>query len=236
MANLRNGFSFTGYTRKLVMTAMLAAVATVLILLNFPLPFMPSFVKFDFSELPALIASFSMGPQYGVLVCLIKNLINLITKFETFGVGELSNFLHGIALVLPAGLVYRFIGGRKGALIGSLIGSVLMALVCFPINYFITYPIYATAFIPGATVEEGIAAIISMYQAILPPVGELWQCLLIFNVPFTLMKGLVNALLTFLIYKHISHLIKGTPRKKKEAKPSPSAPSLPETDNEQNKM
>ena len=207
-----------GPLRKLVMTAMLSAVSLVLILLNFPLPFLiPSFVKFDFSELPALIASFSMGPQYGVLVCLVKNLINLLIKFETFGVGELSNFLHGISLVLPAGILYRFIKGRKGALIGCLVGSFAMAAVCFPIDYFITYPIYATVFVPDATMEEGMAVIVGMYRAILPSVSELWQCLLLFNVPFTFMKGLVNTLLTFLIYKHISFFIKGEPRKKKAA-------------------
>ena len=205
-----------GNTRKLVMTAMLSAVSTVLLLLNFPVPFMPSFIKFDFSELPALIASFSMGPFWGVLVCFIKNLINLLMKFETFGVGELSNFLLGVSLVLPAGLIYRFKGGRRGALIGCLSGSVLMAAMTLPLNYFLIYPIYATVFVPGASVEEGLRAIIGLYQVILPAVETLWDCLLIFNAPFTLVKGLVNTLLCFLVYKPLSRFIQGKPRRKAE--------------------
>ena len=78
--------------RFLVVTAVLGAVSAVLMMLSFSVPFMPSFIKMDFSELPALIASFSMGPLSGILVCLIKNLIN-VTMTTTGGVGELSNFL-----------------------------------------------------------------------------------------------------------------------------------------------
>ena len=201
-----------GNIRKLVMTAMLSAVATVLLILNFPIPLMPPFIKFDFSELPALIASFSMGPFWGVLVCFIKNLINLLIKFETFGVGELSNFLLGVSLVLPAGLIYRLKGGRMGALLGCLAGSVLMSAVSLPINAFVTYPIYATVFVPGATAEEGMAVIVGLYQKILPAVQDLWQCLLVFNAPFTLAKGLVNTLLCFLVYKPLSWFIQGKSR------------------------
>ena len=215
MAKLRK---LEGNTRKLVMTAMLSAVSTVLLLFNFPIPLMPSFIKFDFSELPALIASFSMGPMWGVLVCFIKNLINLLMKFETFGVGELSNFLLGVSLVLPAGLFYRWKGGRRGALIGCLVGSFLMAAMTLPLNYFLIYPIYATVFVPGASVEEGLRAIIGLYQLILPSVDSLLECLLIFNAPFTLVKGLVNTLLCFLVYKPLSRFIQGKPRKKAEKK------------------
>ena len=87
--------------RKIAMTAILSAVATVLMFLSFSLPIVPSFLAMDFSELPALIASFSMGPVSGVAVCFIKNLINLPTS-GTGGVGELCNFLMGITFVVPA--------------------------------------------------------------------------------------------------------------------------------------
>ena len=90
--------------RYLAMTAILSAVATVLMMLSFSVPLVPSFLKMDLSEMPALIASLSMGPWSGVLVCLIKNLINL--PMSTTGcVGELANFLHGVAFVVPAGLI-----------------------------------------------------------------------------------------------------------------------------------
>ncbi len=188
------------HIRFVVMTGVLGAVATVLMMLSFSVPFMPSFIKMDFSELPALIATFSMGPISGVMVCLIKNLFNL-TMTTTGGVGELSNFLLGCCLVLPAGLVYQFRKNRRAAFLATLAGSLIMGLASLPLNYFVTYPIY-TKILP-------IEQIVGMYQAIFPGVDGLLSCLLFFNVPFTFLKGLVDTLLTFLIYKHISPLIKG---------------------------
>lgn len=93
--------------RYLTVTAMLSAVAFILMFLDFPLPMLiPSFIQLDLSELPALIGSFAMGPACGVLVCLIKNLLHL-TISSTGGVGELSNFILGVSFVLPAGLIYK---------------------------------------------------------------------------------------------------------------------------------
>ncbi len=183
------------FVKHIVLTGVLAAVATILMYLEFPVPFMPSFVKFDISELPALIASFVYGPIEGVAVCLIKNLLKLPTTMSG-GVGELSNFFLGISFVIPAGLLYRLRKNRKSALIGSIIGACLMALISLPLNYFVVYPAY-TAILP-------LDAIIGMYQELNPHVNGLFSCLLIFNFPFTLVKGLVDTLLTFLIYKHIS--------------------------------
>lgn len=186
--------------RYLAMTAILAAISAVLMMVSFSVPLVPSFLKMDISEMPALIATFSMGPVSGVLVCLIKNLINL-PMTTTGGVGELANFLLGAVFVVPAGVIYHFVKNRKGALIAALSGCVAMSLISIPINYFLTYPVYAT-FMP-------IDTIIGMYQAILPSVDGLLSCLLIFNVPFTFVRGLLDALLTFLVYKRISPLIKG---------------------------
>ncbi len=186
--------------RFITMTGVLGAVSTVLMMLSFSVPFMPSFIKLDFSELPALIASFSMGPLAGVAVCLIKNLIN-VTMTTTGGVGELSNFFLGVCLVLPAGLVYKFKKNRLAAFLSALAGSLIMGLASLPLNYFVTYPIYMK-FMP-------VEAIIGMYEAIFPGVDGLFSCLLIFNMPFTFLKGFLVTVLTFLIYKHISPLIKG---------------------------
>ncbi len=187
--------------RKIAMTAILSAVATVLMFISFSLPIIPSFIKLDFSELPALIAAFSMGPVSGVVVCFIKNLVNL-TMSTTGGVGELCNFLMGVTFVVPAGLFYKFRKDRWGALWGSLLGAVIMALTSFPINYFITYPFYTATMLS----EE---AILSMYQAINPAVETLAQALLWFNVPFTFFKAACDVAITFAVYKRISPLIHG---------------------------
>ena len=187
-------------THKLVVTAMLGAVAFVLQLLEFPIPFLiPSFVQMDFSELPALLATFSIGPVSGVSVCLIKNVVKVVFKTTTGGVGELCNFLIGAGLVVPAGLIYRKMKSRKGALIGALAGALCMGVLSIPINYFISYPIY-TAFMP-------LDVIIGMYQELIPSVNGLLSCLVIFNMPFTVLKGLLVTALCFLVYKPLSPLL-----------------------------
>ena len=191
------------HIRELTVTAMLAAVATVLMFLDFSLPmFIPGFVKMDVSELPALLASFSLGPVYGVAVCLIKNLLNLIFHGSTGGIGELCNFLLGAAFVATAGIIYRRSKSRKTAVIGCLVGAAVMAVVSVPVNYFISYPVYAKMF-------GGIDAILAAYQAINPNVDGLLQCLVVFNLPFTFVKGLLDSVLCFLIYKPLSPIIHG---------------------------
>ena len=185
--------------RALAVTAMLSAAATVLMALDFPIPFLiPPFVKMDFSELPALLAAFALGPASGAAVCLVKNLVNL-TMSSTQGVGELCNFLLGICFVVPAGLIYKRRRTRSGALAGSLTGAAVMAVCSVPINCFISYPFYTT-FMPLDT-------IIGMYQALIPSVDGLLACLVIFNAPFTLLKGLLDMALAFLIYKPLSRLL-----------------------------
>ena len=188
--------------RKLCVTAILSAIAVILQLLEFPIPFLiPSFVKMDFSELPALLASFSAGPLWGVAVCLIKNLVNLPTSGSMY-VGELCNFLLGVALVVPAGVIYRCKKTRGGAILACVVGSILMALLSYPINYYISYPIYCQLF-------GGEERVLSAYQAILPSMPSLAVCIAVFNIPFTLVKALIDSLFTFVLYKPLSPLLKG---------------------------
>ena len=186
--------------RYLTVTAMLSAVAYILMFLDFSVPFMPAFIKMDLSELPALIGSFAMGPLCGVVVCLIKNVLHLFIT-TTGGVGELSNFILGVAFVLPAGLIYKHKKNRKSALIGSLVGAAFMGIFSIVSNYFLVYPVYYN-FMPQDV-------ILAAYQAILPSVKNILQCLICFNMPFTIVKGLFSVVITFLTYKHISPILKG---------------------------
>ncbi len=188
--------------RPIAVTAMLGAASAVLMMLSFPIPaIIPGFIKMDFSELPALLAAFALGPWQGVAVCLVKNVIN-VTMTTTGGVGELANFLLGAAFVLPAGYLYRFAKNRKGAFWGSAVGAVASAVISFPVNYWITYPFYAKAMIPMDT-------IINQYSAIWPGADTLEECLLYFNLPFTLLKGCIVVGLAFAIYKPLSPILKG---------------------------
>ena len=191
--------------RYMTVTAMLSAVAFALMFFEFSIPFLvPSFIQMDLSELPSLIGAFAMGPWYGVIICLIKNLIHLLIT-TTGGVGELSNFILGAAFVLPAGLIYQRKKTKKNAVIGSVLGAAFMALLSVASNYFIVYPVY-TAFLPMDT-------ILAMYQEILPSADTLLKCLVIFNMPFTFVKGMLSVIITLLIYKHISPIIKGVSNK-----------------------
>lgn len=187
--------------RYLTVTAMLTAIAYILMFFDFSVPFiMPEFIKMDLSELPALIGSFAMGPLCGVLICLLKNVLHLAIT-TTGGVGELSNFLLGAAFVIPAGLIYKHKKSRKSALVGSLLGDLFMGVFSIVSNYLLVYPFYYN-FMPKET-------ILNAYQAILPQMKSILQCLICFNLPFTMVKGLLSVVITFLVYKHISPILKG---------------------------
>ena len=189
-------------THNLTVAAMLSAVAFILMFIEFPIPMLiPSFVKMDFSDLPALLGAFALGPVYGVVISFMKNLLHIVIKgTSTACVGELCNFLLGVTFVVPAGLFYKL---RKTAIIGAIAGAAAMAVFSVPSNYFITYPAYVQFY------HMPLEAILGMYQAILPSADSLIKCLVIFNMPFTLVKGLLDAVLCMLIYKPLSPILHG---------------------------
>lgn len=194
-----------GTTRKITVAAMLSAVAFVLMFIEVSLPMLiPSFVKLDISDLPALLGTFALGPVYGAAIELVKNLLHIVIKgTSSNGVGELCNVVLGAVFAVTAGLIYRFNKTRKGAILGSLIGAAVMAIVSVPLNYFVVYPAYVVFY------NMPLEAIIGMYQAILPSADSLIKCLVIFNLPFTFCKGLIDAILCFLIYKPLSPILHG---------------------------
>ncbi|MBR5977029.1 MAG: ECF transporter S component [Clostridia bacterium] len=193
-------------TRKMVSIGIMAAVAMVLQFIEVSIPIIPSFIKLDFSDIPELIIAFAYGPLSGCIVCLIKNLIHMPLSSSAF-IGELSNFLLGCCFVVPAGLIYKKNKTKKTALIASIAGAVIMGLCSLPLNYFLIYPLYMNVL--GFPYE----AIVGMYQAILPSADTLVKDLIIFNIPFTICKGLIDAAITFLIYKRISPILKGIDNK-----------------------
>lgn len=182
--------------------AILAAMAAMLMFFfEFPLPFLPPYLKFDFGELPALIGSFALGPVWGVAICFIKNLICLF-KTSTAGVGEAANFIIGALFVFTAGVIYKKHKTKKGAAAASLAAAIVMSAASIAVNYFITYPFYAKAMLP-------YEAIVGMYSAICPAADSVIKGILIFNTPFTFAKGIIMSVITMAIYKRISPVIKG---------------------------
>ncbi len=197
-----NKSSFT--TRTMVMTGMMSAVATVIYYLDFPVPLMPAFIKLDFSNVISMLAGFSLGPIPGIIVCLIKNVIQLLLKGfgTTMGIGNIFDFVTSAVLVLTSSLIYQRKKTRKGALIAVVAGVLAFSLITLPLNYFIVYPIYFKAY-------GGEQAVLAAYKEIMPSVKNTFAALCIFNQPFTFIKGVICALIVMLIYKPLSPIIKG---------------------------
>ncbi|SER74138.1 ECF transporter S component [Lachnobacterium bovis] len=186
--------------RSLCSVAMLSAIAFVLMYLEIPALLMPSFIKFDVSDLPALIGTFTFGPVAGCLIEIVKNLLHM-PQTQTAGVGELSNMLLGIVFVGSAGLIYKKNKTKKNAIFAAVVGAILMAVLSFPINFFVVYPTYYNFVSKDA--------ILASYKIICPLVTDIKQCLLVFNVPFTFVKAMVCVGITICVYKPLAPLLRG---------------------------
>ena len=185
--------------RALVFIAMLGALSSILMAIEFPLPFAPAYMKFEISDLPALFAGFFLGPIAGALTEVLKILIKIVlVGSSTAFVGELQNLLCALAFVLPTTLFYHLHRTKKGALtalcLGSLIGSIFTVLA----NQYFAIPMYVKLYhIPLET-------ILKMASAANPLVHSLTDFLLLTILPFNIIKYSICSFLTFLIYKKAS--------------------------------
>ena len=189
----------TNRIKHIVHLSLFSAIGFLLMFIEFSVPFVPSFLKVDISELPALLMTFMYGPLSGIVVCLIKNVIHL-TISSTGGIGELSNLVLGAVFCFAAGMIYKHHRTKKGAIIGMLIGAFVMAEVCFFTNLYIMYPFYYNI-IPKE-------AILGMCQAIIPSIDSIELSLIVFNVPFTFAKGILCSIITFLAYKKLKKALR----------------------------
>ncbi len=197
----------------LVKVSVLAAVAAIIMLLEFPLPFAPTFYKLDLSEVAVLIAGFALGPLAGVLVEFIKILLNLLMDGTTTAfVGEAANFAIGVSFILPASLIYKYKRSLSGAIIGMSAGTVTLVIAGAFINYFVMIPAYARFMIPMET-------ILSISNGVNGNIESLFDLILFATVPFNLVKGLACSLLTGLLYKRVSPILKKKPEEKEPQAP-----------------
>ncbi len=193
-------------TRKIAIIGVFSAISFVLMLLEFPLPIAPSFYKFDFSDIPALIGGFAAGPMVAVMIEFIKVTLNVLIQGPTPGfVGEIANFCVGAAFVIPATVIYRFKKTRKVALISCITGTLCIALVGSTLNAFFLLPAYAIAY--GVDVSYFVQAGTVINSA----VTDVFTFCAICVAPFNLLKGTVDSVLTFLVYKQLSPILKTTP-------------------------
>ena len=183
--------------------AILASISVLLMFIKVPLPFAPTFMEMDIAELPALIGGFAMGPLAGFLIVCIKLLLNIIINgTKTFYVGELSNLIVSSTFVLTTAFIYKHNKSKKSALLGLVIGSITMSLVATLSNYFVIFPLYAKL------LKIDLNAFVGMVAKINPLVKSYFTLMLFSILPFNLVTTAVTSIVTSLLYKRISPILK----------------------------
>ena len=201
-------------TRKIVIIGIFSAISAVLMLFELPMPFAPSFYRLDFSDLPAVIGGFAFGPMTGVMIEFIKILLNLILNgTQTAFIGELANFVVGCSYVLPASIIYIFKKNRQTAMISCMTATMIITLVGSSLNAFYLLPAFAKFY--GMPVDS----LIEMGSTINPAINNMLTFILFAVAPVNLLKGSMISIITLLVYKQLSPVIKNSsiPTARKEA-------------------
>lgn len=195
----RKQFSNTHY---ISYTAIFSAISGVLMLMEIPLFFAPGFYKLDISEMPVLICTFYLGPVAGVTAELLKVMVKLLIKgTSTAFVGDFANFVVGCSFILPASIIYHARPGKKTALVGMGVGTLVLTVFGSLFNGFYLIPKFAVLF--GMPMD----AIVAMGTKVNAAITDVWTLVAFAVVPFNLVKGVVVSALTFLLYKRISPIL-----------------------------
>ena len=197
-------------TRKVAMIGMFAAIAMVLMLFEFPLPFAPPFYKLDLSELPVLVGGFAFGLAAGIMIEFAKILLKLFVKgTSTAFVGELANFAVGCSFILPATAVYAFWKKKKGAITGCVVGTLVLTVFGSLFNAIYLLPAFSKLFgMPLDTILEMGSKVNPLMTE-----GSMISFVVCCVVPINLIKGCVVSVITMLIYKPLSPILKSAYQK-----------------------
>lgn len=190
--------------RGMTVMAILSVMATILMLFDIPLWFAPSFYRVDFSEVPVLVGAFALGPVAGIVIELLKVLINLVIQgSDTVMVGETANFIVGCALVVPSAVIYHLKKTKKAAFLGMVVGTVVFVAAGCLLNAYVLLPTYAKLY--GMPID----ALIGMGTAVNPAIDGMMTFVLFAVAPFNIIKGVAVSVVTIILYKYVSPLIKG---------------------------
>lgn len=190
-------------TKKVAVIGMFSAIAAILMALEFPLPFAPPFYQLDFGELPVLIGAFAFGPVAGVMIEFCKVVLKLLVKgTSTAFVGDLANFIIGCSFILPASIVYMLRKTKKTALIGSVIGTICMTVFGTAFNAIYLLPKFAQIY--GMPLD----VIIGMGTAINSSITNVTSFVIFAVAPLNILKGTSVSVITLLIYKKLSPILK----------------------------
>lgn len=189
-------------TRTMVMVAMMGAVSMILMLFDFSVPFAPSFLKMDISDLPVILATFMMGPVEGTLVALIKIALKLVVKgTDTAFVGEIANIIGAVSYLLPAALVYHLKKGKSGAIAALTVGTLVVSFTSIIGNLYLTFPAFSKIY--GMPMET----IIAMGTAINGNITDLFTMMVFAVLPFNLFKYGILSVITFFVYKRLKNIL-----------------------------
>lgn len=202
----KNGISEPIFnTRKLAIIGMFSAIAMILHVLDFPIFFAPGFYIMDFSELPVLVGSFAFGPVAGVMMEFVKILLKLCIKgTSTAFIGDLANFVVGCSLIIPASTVYSFKKTKKSAIIACIVGTLVMTVFGTAFNAVYLLPAFSKFY--GMPLD----AILAMGAEVNPLAkeGSIVSFVVACVAPMNLIKGTLVSVVTLLIYKPLSPIIK----------------------------
>ncbi|MBR4109678.1 MAG: ECF transporter S component [Oscillospiraceae bacterium] len=191
--------------RRISILGICAALAAVLHILDFPLPFLaPDFYKLDFSELPVMLCGFYLGPS-AVVVCEgLKILLKLLMKgTSTAFVGDFANFVIGCSLVLPAVIVYHTKKTKSSAIWGLALGTVILTVFGSAFNAVYLLPKFSQLY--GIPLES----IVAMGGAINGGIHSVSTFVLLAVAPLNLIKGVTISALTLLLYKRVARPLFG---------------------------
>lgn len=190
-------------TKNLTMIAMFSAISAVLMVFEIQLPFSPSFVKFDFSDLPVMLGGFLIGPFAGGIIVFMKILLHFLLNGTTsFFVGDLSNLLLTLSFVLPASFIYQQKKTKKTAIQGLLISIICTSLLAIIFNLFLIFPLYLKV------LNLKMVDLINMIHVVNPLVKDVFTMIVFSLLPFNLFKYSIVSMITMLSYKKLSILFK----------------------------
>ena len=182
--------------------AMLVAVATPLMMFDFPIPIFPGFYKFDLSYFPVVLSTFSMGPVAGFITAVLKNLIAFLiagTFTDSAGIGALADTLIGLSFILPAGFFYPRFHTKKGAIFSLGVALATVTVFSCAFNYWFLIPAYSKFF--------GLNAVLGMAQSACKYIKDVKGVVVLGTLPFNFLKWLVISAVTILTYKPLSRTI-----------------------------
>lgn len=190
--------------KKIAFIGLMGAVSAVLMLLRFPIPFMPPFLSFDLSGVMEMMGGMMFGPLEALCIIVVKILLQLVMQGSmSLGTGELQNFILSSAYVLPAVLIYHRKKTKKSAIAVMAVSSIIVAVVAVITNLYLIIPFYVKLF--GMSMDD----IISMCSAVNPAMKDTMSLVIFGLVPFNLIKYGATSIVTFIIYKRLSGVIRG---------------------------